>query len=50
MDDGGSLDSLKVAIGDKVRDALRKSLITIMLTQEVEKQERGKYIATKIAL
>ena len=49
LDDGGTLDSLKVSLGDKLRDGIRKSLVLIMTTGSSADQERAKYIATKIA-
>jgi transcription elongation factor S-II len=49
-DDGGKLEDLKVAVGDKVRDAIRKGLVQAMLTVEMEKGGRGEYLATRIAL
>ena len=50
VDDGGKLEDLKVAIGDKVRDAIRKGLVQAMLTIEMEKGGRAEYLATRIAL
>ena len=50
VDDGGKLEDLKVAIGDKVRDTIRKGLVQAMLTAEMEKGGRGEYLATRIAL
>lgn len=49
-DDGGKLEDLKVAIGDKVRDAIRKGLVQAMLTVDMERGGRGEYLATRIAL
>ena len=41
MDDGGKLEDLRVAIGDKVRDAIRKGLVQAMVTADMEKGGRG---------
>ena len=50
LDDGGKLEDLKVALGDKVRDAIRKGLVQAMVTVDTEKGGRGEYLATRIAL
>ena len=51
VDDGGKLEDLKVALGDRVRDAIRKGLVQAMVTPaELDKGGRGEYIATKVAL
>jgi transcription elongation factor S-II len=50
LDDGGKLEDLKVALGDKVRDAIRKGLVQAMVTVDLEKGGRGEYLATRIAL
>ena len=50
LDDGGTLDSLKVTLGDKLRDGIRKALVQIMTAGTSDEKGRGKYIATKLAL
>lgn len=41
VDDGGKLEDLKVALGDKMRDAIRKGLVQAMVTVDMEKSGRG---------
>jgi hypothetical protein len=51
VDDGGKLEDLKVAVGDRVRDAIRKGLVQAMVTAaDQDKGDRGEYIASKVAL
>ncbi len=41
VDDGGKLEDLKVVLGDRVRDAIRKGLVQAMVTADTEKGGRG---------
>ena len=51
VDDGGKLEDLKVAVGDRVRDAIRKGLVQAMIPPaDQDKAGRGEYVATKVAL
>jgi transcription elongation factor S-II len=50
LDDGGKLEDLKVALGDKVRDAIRKGLVQAIVTVDMENGGRGEYLATRTAL